>query len=108
MVARPLPFSIIERPRLLSVAEAATELDASEAYVRRLLMRQRLYGIKVGVVWAIFPNDLEAFKRTRRQPGRPRRLGVASSDQAVARRIANDRKRAGTGHLLRKRGPTDS
>jgi hypothetical protein len=27
--------------------------------VRRLLLRQRLYGTKVGSVWAIFPNDLE-------------------------------------------------
>jgi len=62
----------VERPRLLSVAEAAAELDASEAYVRRLLLRQRLYGIKVGFVWAIFPEDLAAFKRTRRRPGRPR------------------------------------
>ena len=49
----------IDRPRLLSVSEAATELNASEAYVRRLLLRHRLYGIKVGRVWAIFPNDLE-------------------------------------------------
>ncbi|HZQ49424.1 MAG TPA: hypothetical protein VFB69_03865 [Candidatus Dormibacteraeota bacterium] len=62
----------VERPRLLSVAEAASELKASEAYVRRLLLRQRLYGIKVGFVWAIFPEDLAAFKRTRRPPGRPR------------------------------------
>ena len=63
----------IERPRLLSVAEAAAELNASEAYVRRLLLRQRLYGIKVGIVWAILPDDLAAFKRTRRRPGRPRK-----------------------------------
>jgi len=96
------------RPRLLSVAEAATELNASEAYVRRLLVRQRLYGIKVGVVWAIFPNDLEAFKRMRRPPGRPRRLGVASSDKTAATRIARERKRAGTRNVLRKRRPTDS
>ena len=45
------------RPRLLSVSEAAGELKASEAYVRRLLLRKRLYGIKVGPVWAIFPAD---------------------------------------------------
>jgi hypothetical protein len=63
----------IERPRVLSVAQAAAELNASEAYVRRLLLRQRLYGVKVGTVWAIFPNDLEAFKRMRRRPGRPRK-----------------------------------
>jgi len=63
-------------------------------------MRQRLFGVKVGVVWAIFPNDLEAFKRTRRPPGRPRNVAPARSDQPTARRMAKDRKRAGTGRLL--------
>ena len=63
---------MMQRPRLLSVAEAAAELNASEAYVRRLLLRGRLFGIKVGTVWAIFPEDLEAFRRGRRRPGRPR------------------------------------
>jgi excisionase family DNA binding protein len=61
------------RPRLLSVAEAASELNASDAYVRRLLLGQRLYGIKVGRVWAILPEDLEEFKRLRRRRGRPRK-----------------------------------
>src|ERR1035437_5697027 len=63
----------VSRPRLLSVAEAAAELKSSEAYVRRLLLGQRLYGIKVGPVWAILPEDLEEFKRIRRRPGRPRK-----------------------------------
>jgi len=98
-----LIFSAIERPRLLSVREAASELNASEAYVRRLLMRQRLYGIKVGIVWAILPDDLEAFRRTRRPPGRPRKLVASATDQASTTRIARERKRAGTGRLLRKR-----
>jgi excisionase family DNA binding protein len=89
---------------LLSVAEAAAELNASEAYVRRLLMRQRLYGIKVGIVWAIFPEDLQAFLRTRRRPGRPRKLVVSAVDQASARRVVGERKRAGTNRLLRKPG----
>ena len=93
----------MERPRLLSVTEAASELNASEAYVRRLLMRQRLYGIKVGIVWAILPNDLEAFKRTRRPPGRPRKVVVSANDQDSATRIARERKRAVTHRLLRKR-----
>jgi excisionase family DNA binding protein len=87
---------------LLSVAEAASELKASEAYVRRLLLRQRLYGIKVGVVWAILPADLDAFKRTRRPPGRPRKL-AESAVEASTRRMAGERKRAGTNRLLRKR-----
>jgi hypothetical protein len=48
-------------------------LDASDAYVRRLLAARRLAGTKVGFVWAIFPGDVEAFKRSRRPPGRPRK-----------------------------------
>ncbi|HYL08874.1 MAG TPA: helix-turn-helix domain-containing protein [Candidatus Udaeobacter sp.] len=91
------------RPRLLSVAEVAAELNASEAYVRRMLLRQRLYGIKVGIVWAILPDDLEAFKRTRRPPGRPRKLLVSAMDQASTTRVARERKSAGTSRLLRKR-----
>ena len=88
---------------MLSVAEAAAELEASEAYVRRLLLRQRLYGIKVGIVWAILPDDLEAFRRTRRPPGRPRKLAISAVDMASTTRIARERKRAGTNRFLRKR-----
>lgn len=86
----------------MSVAEAAAELNASEAYVRRLLLRQRLYGIKVGIVWAILPADLEAFRRTRRPPGRPRKLVSSVVDVASNKRMARERKRAGTSRLLRK------
>jgi excisionase family DNA binding protein len=88
---------------LLSVAEAAAELNASEAYVRRLLLRQRLYGIKVGIVWAILPADLEAFKRMRRPPGRPRKL--ATSVDEPNKRVAR-RKRATT--KRRARNPRQS
>ena len=70
--------------------------------MRRLLLRQRLYGIKVGIVWAILPDDLEAFRRTRRPPGRPRKLVVSAVDQASAKRVRRERKRAGTNRLLRK------
>ena len=97
-----LIFRRMQRPRLLSVAEAATALDASEAYVRRLLLRQRLYGIKVGIVWAILPDDLEAFKRTRRPPGRPRKQVASATDAASTTRIARERRRAGTDRFLRK------
>ena len=91
------------RPRLLSVAEAASELTASEAYVRRLLLRERLYGIKVGTVWAILPDDLEAFKRTRRGPGRPRKPVESALDRASSVSIASERQHAGTDQLLRSR-----
>jgi len=92
----------IDRPRLLSVAEAAAELKASRAYVRRMLARQRLYGIKLGSVWAIFPDDVEAFIRTRRPPGRPRKAPV--TEPLTASAIAGERAHAGTHRLLRKRG----
>jgi hypothetical protein len=71
--------------------------------VRRLLLERRLYGIKVGPVWAIFPNDLEAFKRIRRPPGRPRKRERSALDRASAARTARERIRAGTDRLLRKR-----
>lgn len=51
-------------------------LDASEAYVRRLLAARRLAGTKVGFVWAIFPADVEAFQQLRRPRGRPRKATV--------------------------------
>ena len=73
----------IERPRLFSVAEAAAELKASKAYVRRMLARERLYGTKVGSVWAIFPDDVEAFKRARRPAGRPRKIPTMPPDGAL-------------------------
>jgi len=88
------------------VADAAAELNASEAYVRRLLLRQRLYGTKLGFVWAIYPDDLEAFKRLRRPPGRPRKA-IVSTNRASLARIVDERVRAGTGRLLRQR-PTRS
>jgi hypothetical protein len=68
-----------------------------------LLLRQRLYGIKVGIVWAIFPDDLEAFSRTRRSPGRPRTAVESAHDRASASRIVNERKHARTDRLLKKR-----
>ena len=85
-----LIFAPIARPRLLSVSEAAAELKASDAYVRRLLLQHRLYGIKVGPVWAIFPEDLEEFKRMRRGRGRPpkaiRILARVDRDESFKRR----------------------
>jgi excisionase family DNA binding protein len=96
-------ISPIERPRLLSVADAAAELKASVAYVRRLLARQRLYGTKVGTVWAIFPDDVEAFKRMRRPPGRPRKLQMSTSDSEMAGQMAGERAHAGTKRRLRQK-----
>ena len=81
-------------------------LNASDAYVRRLLLRQRLYGIKVGTVWAMFPDYLDAFRRMRRPPGRPRKHDVSASDELSAALISSERKGAGTGRFLRKTQPS--
>src|ERR1700704_6043693 len=93
----------IDRPRPLSVPEAAAVLQSSEAYVRRLLISRRLYGVKVGPVWAIYPDDLESFQRLRRRPGRPLGSGTGPADEAEMRvRIDNERASAGTAASLRK------
>ena len=73
--------------------------------MRRLLLRQRLYGAKIGFVWAIYPDDLEAFKRMRRPPGRPRKQPAKTqSRRASDALIAGERTRAGTNRRLRKPG----
>jgi excisionase family DNA binding protein len=84
-------------PRPLSVSEAASILNASDAYVRRLLLTKRLFGVKIGPVWAIYPNDLEAFQRMRRQPGRPRKTArQTAGERATRARITADRLTAKT------------
>jgi excisionase family DNA binding protein len=95
----------IDRPRPLSVPEAAAVLQASEAYVRRLLIGRRLYGVKVGPVWAIHPEDLESFRRLRRPPGRPQKTAERLGEEAAMRvRINSERASAGTDSVLRKPG----
>ena len=103
------------RPRPLSVAEVAAALQASDAYVRRLLISQRLYGIKVGSVWVVYEEDLETFRRLRRPRGRPRKA-TAPEEPEIRSRITSEQAPAGTndGHevsreapvLLRPRGST--
>jgi hypothetical protein len=78
-------------------------LQSSQAYVRRLLISRRLYGIKVGPVWAIYPEDLESFQRLRRRPGRPAGTGARPAEEAEMRvRIESERASAGTAGALRK------
>ena len=76
-------------------------LKTSDAYVRRLLLRERLFGVKVGQVWAIYKEDLENFQRLRRPPGRPRKV-LAPTQDGNLRRIANERSDAHTDGFLRK------
>ena len=93
----------MHRPRPLSVPEAAAELSASEAYVRRLLIGQRLYGMKVGPVWAIYREDLETFRRLRRPPGRPRKLTERPAEELERRlRMTSERADSGIDGALRK------
>jgi hypothetical protein len=70
-----------------------------------MLAHQRLYGTKVGTVWAIFPDDVEAFKRTRRPAGRPRKVPAVMQDRDVE--VAEQRTQARTYRMLRKRGRRD-
>jgi hypothetical protein len=94
----------MDRPRPLSVPEVATALEASEAYVRRLLNRGQLFGTKVGPVWAVYPEDLEAFRRLRRPPGRPRSTIRSQLESETRLRINRERGAAGTDRMLRKGG----
>jgi len=71
--------------------------------VRRLLIRQRLYGVKIGQVWAIYREDLDNFKRLRRPPGRPARSRPQLPDDTDLRRhITLERSDARTDRLLRR------
>ncbi|HEY8641621.1 MAG TPA: hypothetical protein VIO84_02520 [Candidatus Dormibacteraeota bacterium] len=81
--------------------EAAAVLKTSDAYVRRLLLRERLFGVKVGQVWAIYKEDLENFQRLRRPPGRPRKM-IDPTEDGDLRRIDNERSDAHTDGFLRK------
>jgi hypothetical protein len=76
-------------------------LHASPAYVRRLLASQRLFGIKVGPVWGVYPEDLESFLRGRRSPGRPRKAAARPLGEDDTRdRITHERASAGTDESL--------
>lgn len=78
-------------------------LGASEAYVRRLLVSERLYGIKIGPVWGIYAEDLENFQRMRRPPGRPRKTPDRPEGEQDARsRIEKERASAHTAGSLRR------
>jgi hypothetical protein len=85
-------------------------MHASPAYVRRLLASRRLFGIKVGPVWGVYLEDLEAFQRGRRLPGRPRKAAARPiGEEDTRNRITGDRAAAGTDDALLKPkagGPT--
>lgn len=72
-------------------------LGASEAWVRRLLISQQLFGIKVGRVWGVYEEDLKSFMRVRRGPGRPPKTAAQERREwQTRRRIDADTAAAGT------------
>lgn len=75
--------------RPLSVVEVASILGASDAYVRRLLVTQQLFGVKIGPVWGVYPDDLDSFQRVRRPPGRPRKTDTQSVAEKKTRATIN-------------------
>ena len=60
--------------------------------MRRLLASQRLYGAKIGFVWALYPDDIEAFKQMRRPPGRPRKPRLSPPQALRATSPANGKE----------------
>jgi excisionase family DNA binding protein len=58
---------------ILSVADCAAELGIEPDSVRKLIARDLLRARKLGRDWYILRPDLEAYKKRRRDPGRPRR-----------------------------------
>jgi hypothetical protein len=75
-----------------------------------LLISQRLYGIKVGSVWAVYEEDLETFRRLRRPRGRPRN-GTAPVEPDIRIRITSEQAPAGKndGHdLVGRRRPNSA
>jgi hypothetical protein len=79
-------------------------LRSSEAYVRRLLLSRRLYGVKVGPVWVIHPEDLDSFRRLRRPRGRPKTSERVGQEAEMRAHINSERASAGTGRSLRRPG----
>lgn len=59
---------------LLSTEEAAEILGISVRHVQRLCRDKSLkFGRKIGSAWVITRAEVEAYQRTRRRPGRPRK-----------------------------------
>jgi len=54
------------------LSEAARELSLSHVSVWRYIQAGRLPARKVGPIYVIKRTDLEAFKASRRKPGRPK------------------------------------
>ncbi|MGA5108698.1 helix-turn-helix domain-containing protein [Streptomyces pseudogriseolus] len=69
---------------VLSAGEAAALLGCTPEYVRRLARTGRLRAHRVGGVWAVRPEDLDAFRYGRRE-GTDGITGPAPRDRAADR-----------------------
>lgn len=58
---------------IMSVQEAAEELDIGDVRVRQLIYKGDLPAKQIGWQWVILRPDLDAYKKRRRPPGRPRK-----------------------------------
>lgn len=62
------------------LSQAARELGVSHVTVWRHVQAERLKAEKVGTIYLIAADDLEAFKANRKKPGRPRKPAPAPPD----------------------------
>lgn len=60
----------VKQVSAVTVQQAAQELNVTQNYVR-LLCNEGRFGVKIGRQWLISREELDAYKRTKRRPGRP-------------------------------------
>lgn len=61
------------RPKVLTTADAASELGITDARIRQLILSGRLNAVRLGSSWTIDRADLDDFLARQRRPGRPKR-----------------------------------
>ncbi len=82
------------RSRLLTVSEAADELNVTERFIRKLIANGDLDALKVGIrIVRVRRSDLQALLRPARPSGRPAREGAEGL--RCSARLASDQKARG-------------
>ena len=84
---------------LLPTIEACKKTGFSSAYIQRLLRDERLEGVKIGAVWLVYEDSLEAFfsQPRKRGPKGPRkkseegRLDSPSNTKRIERVVTTSR-----------------
>jgi excisionase family DNA binding protein len=64
-----MPQRVESGRAMLSTAEACQVTGFSPAYIQRLLREERIEGFKLGSVWHIYEDSLEAFTSQTRKRG---------------------------------------